>query len=222
MVSCSRIRQDGQTRTPLTVCCPPPRRPPRSHRCRHRGHRTRGHRRRTPDAQDPDIGQPTRGHRIRGQCTGHRTRGRGRVRRQSDLGTADIRTTSWTPRPPACPLDAEPWTCGRRLRRSATMTGSATVRYLPARDYPPHYQAPARSLRRPSRALAHCSPRNEFRVERRANGEPSSVMAGPCVPIRRQTQYICGGHGGSSLGVWGLSPVGGCGGCSAAVASAHE
>jgi hypothetical protein len=61
-----------------------------------------------------------------------------------------------------------------------------------------------------------------FRVERRASGDASSVMAGPCVPIRRQTQYICGGHGGSSLGVWGLSPVGGCGGCSAAVASAHE
>jgi hypothetical protein len=143
--------------------------------------RTQDARTPTPDTgrPHPDIGQPTRGHRIRGQCTGHRTpdtghrtRGRGRVRRQSDLGTADIRTTSWTPRPPACPLDAEPWTCGRRLRRSATMTGSATVRYLPARDYSPHYQAPARSLRRPSRALAHCFPQKMVCDE----GRPKASM----------------------------------------------
>jgi hypothetical protein len=181
MVSCSRIRQDGQTKTPLTVCCPPPRRPPRSHRCRHRGHRTRGHRRRTPDVHTRTLDSrrvdiayadsaPDTGHRT--PDTGHRTRGRGRVRRQSDLGTADIRTTSWTPRPPACPLDAEPWTCGRRLRRSATMTGSATVRYLPARDYSPHYQAPARSLRRPSRALAHCFPQKMVCDE----GRPKASM----------------------------------------------
>jgi hypothetical protein len=50
------------------------------------------------------------------------------------------------------------------------------VRYLPAPDFLPRYQAPARSLRRPSRALANCSPQR-LRVERRASGDASSVMA---------------------------------------------
>ena len=90
--------------------------------------------------------------------TGHRTRGRDRVLGQGDLDTAGtgqtFRTTTTT-RPPAGtpnrgPVDGT--CCARQRRRSATM------RYLPARDYLQHYQAPAQSLCRPSRALAHCSP----------------------------------------------------------------
>jgi hypothetical protein len=112
----------------------------------------------------PDIGQRTRGHRLRGQWTitpdtghptpgtGHRTRGRDRYADRR-LGTAGIRADILDPRPPDCPLGrrtVDLWTA------PSNDAGSATVRYLPARDYLPHHQAPARSVDQAA-SLAHCS-----------------------------------------------------------------
>jgi hypothetical protein len=58
--------------------------------------------------------------------------------------------------------------------------GSAVRPPASARHCRLHCQAAAGSLRRrPSGASAHCSPRR-FRVERRANGEASSVLASAC------------------------------------------
>jgi hypothetical protein len=107
----------------LAVWLPPHRRAPRSHRCRHsgRGRGTRGHRPR-------DIGRPHRtvdsgswtSHARTLDVhpdTGHRTRGRDRVLGQGDLDTAGTGQTSRTTT--TTRWDAEPWTCGRHLLRSA-------------------------------------------------------------------------------------------------------
>jgi hypothetical protein len=96
--------------------------------------------------------------------------------RTGRLGTAGIRTDILDHHDQrTARWDAEPWTCGRRLRRSATMTARRGWVSASAR-LPTALPAPARSLRRPGRASAHCSPRI-FRVERRAGGSRSSVMA---------------------------------------------
>jgi hypothetical protein len=119
----------------------------------------------TPGRPHPDIGQRMRGH-LRGHRTvtrtpdtGHRTRGRDRVLGQGHLGTAAPDRHPGPPRPPDCTLGRRTVDLWTAPAAPGNDEGSATVRYLPARDYLQHYQAPARSLRRPSRALAHCSPR---------------------------------------------------------------
>jgi hypothetical protein len=132
-LSRSRIRQDGQTGPswPLTAA----RRtdaPPRSHGCRRSGRRcgTRGHRRGTPDVHTRtldsgrvDIAYADTGWSHRTPDTGHRTRGRDRVCGQATKAPAGIRTDILDHHDhPTARWDAEPWTCGRRLRRSATMT----------------------------------------------------------------------------------------------------
>jgi hypothetical protein len=106
-----------------------------------RGRRTRGHRRGTPTSTPGHWTADawtshTRtldghtGHRT--PDAGHRTRGRDRVRGQGGLDMEGIPDRlPGRSRLPDCPLDAEPWTCGRRRRRSAT------VGYLPAPDYLP-------------------------------------------------------------------------------------
>jgi hypothetical protein len=63
-----------------------------------------------------------------------------------------------SPRPADCPLGrgtVDLWTAPSALGNDDR---SARVGYPPARDYLPRYQAPARSLRRPGRASAHCCP----------------------------------------------------------------
>jgi hypothetical protein len=149
----------------LAVWLPPHRRAPRSHRCRHRGRGrgTRGHRPRTPDVH---TGQWTvdRGHHMRGHWTFTRTPDTGRVDATefSDRATSTRQAPDrypGPPRPPDRPLGrrtVDLWTAPAALGND---DGSATMRNLPARDYLQHYQAPAQSLCRPSRALAHCSPR---------------------------------------------------------------
>jgi hypothetical protein len=105
--------------------------PTRSTRSPMQTQRTRDAERADTDAgtgrPHPDIGQRTRGHRMRGHCTvaGHWTpnawtrprprTGRPRHGRHPDRhrGPHDHPTARW---------DAQPWTCGRRLRRSPTMT----------------------------------------------------------------------------------------------------
>ena len=118
----------------------------------------------TPGPPHPDMGQRTRGH-LRGHRTvtrtpdtGHRTRGRDRVPGQGHLGTAAPDRHPGPPRPPDCTLGRRTVDLWTAPAAPGNDEGSATVRYLPARDYLQHDQAPARSLRRPSRALAHCSP----------------------------------------------------------------
>jgi hypothetical protein len=130
----------------------------------------------TPDADveraDTDLGTPDvhtgqwtadRRHHMRGHRTFTRTPDTRRVdateysdrrprhgRHRTDIPDHhDHPTARW---------DAEPRTCGRHLPPLGNDDGSATMRHLPARDYLQHYQAPAQSLCRPSRALAHCSP----------------------------------------------------------------
>jgi hypothetical protein len=146
MVEPFGTRRDRPDPALLAVWLSPHRRAPRSHRCRHRGRGrgTRGHRPR-------DTGRPHRTvERIlditcagTGRSPGHRTpdawtrpssrTGRPRHgRHQTDIPDHhDHPTARW---------DAEPWTCGRHLLRSANDDGSATMRYLPARDYLQHYQ----------------------------------------------------------------------------------
>jgi hypothetical protein len=164
------VRGHGRTARPDPSwpcgCCPPHRRAPQSHRCRHRGR-----------------GRGTRGHRPRDTGRPHRTVDSGRVditcadtgrspgHRTPDAWTRPSTRTGRTstrqapdrhpgpPRPPDRPLSRRTmdlWTAPAALGND---DGSTTTRYLPARDYLPRYQAPAQSLRRPSRALAHCSPR---------------------------------------------------------------
>jgi hypothetical protein len=148
--------------------------------------RTRNARTPTRDAgrPHPDIGHRTRGHRVRGHWTvtpdtGHRTPDAWTrpTTRTGRLGTAGIRTdildhhVQRTAR-----WDAEPWTCGRRLRRSATMTAR---RGWGIRQRETTYRATRRLL---GRSVGQAAPRRtallgRFRVERRANGDASSVMA---------------------------------------------
>jgi hypothetical protein len=165
--------EDGQTRALLAVWLPAaptrsmksPVQTPRT-RTRTRGHPTPGHRDvhpRTLDSRCVDTGRspghrtPDTGHRT--PDTGHRTRGRDRVLGQGHLGTAAPDRHPGPPRPPDCRLGRRTVDLWTAPAAPGNDEGSATVRYLPARDYLQHYQAPARSLRRPSRALAHCSPR---------------------------------------------------------------
>ena len=103
------------------------------------------------------------GHPDTGRSPGHRTpdawtRGRDRVLGQGHLGTAALDRHPGPPRPPDCTLGRRTVDLWTAPAAPGNDEGSATVRYLPARDYLQHYQAPVRSLRRPSRALAHCCP----------------------------------------------------------------
>jgi hypothetical protein len=111
------------------------------------GHPDTGH----PDAQTPtpDTGHRSRGHRTRGRRTPAED-GRGQV----DQGTAGIRI-SWGHHAGRLPRwDADPCSCGWRLRRSAAHASSA-VR-PPASPRPPIALPAARPLRRLRRASAHC------------------------------------------------------------------
>jgi hypothetical protein len=149
--------------TPGPCSCPPHRRAPRSRQCRHggRGRGTRGHRRGTPTST-PDFGQRTRGRHKRGHWTFTPDTGHVDATEHVDKATEarqasgqTSRTTTTTRLHTGTP-DRGPVGGACALAKD---DGSATVRSLPARDCLPHYQAPARPLRRPSRALAHCSPR---------------------------------------------------------------
>jgi len=159
------VRGYGRTARPgpsWPCGCPPHRRAPRTHRCGHSGTRTQNARTPTRDTghPHPDIGQPTRGHRIRGHWTvtpdtrhwtpdawSDRVRGQGDQTRKASrtdfLDDHDFPTARWDAR------TGDLWTAPAAPGNDE---GSATVRYLPARDYLPRYQAPARSLRRPSQA----------------------------------------------------------------------
>jgi hypothetical protein len=129
-----------------------------------------------PGTPDVHTGQWTadRGHHMRGHWTFTRTPDTGRVdaTEYSDRATSTRQAPDrypGPPRPPDRPLGrrtVDLWTAPAALGND---DGSATMRYLPARDYLQHYHASAQSLCRPSRALAHCSPRND-RVERKAAG----------------------------------------------------
>jgi hypothetical protein len=119
------VRGDGRTARPgplLAVWLPAA--PTRSTMSPVQPQWTRTRNARTPTRDTgrphPDIGQRTRGHRghwtvTPDAWTRRRTRtGRPRHGRHPDiLDHHDHPTAHW---------DAEPWTCGRRLRRSATMT----------------------------------------------------------------------------------------------------
>jgi hypothetical protein len=131
----------------------------RRHRGRGRG--TRGHRPR--DTGRPhrtvDSGSWTSHARTLDvhPDTGHRTRGRDRVLGQGDLDTAGTGQTSRTTT--TTRWDAEPWTCGRHLLRSARRRLGDDEVPASAR-LPTALPGPARSLcQRPSGASAHCSPR---------------------------------------------------------------
>jgi hypothetical protein len=122
---------------------PPPRsrtspRPDTADAATHR-HRTptpdadTGRRHRTPDSGhlDAQTPAPDTGHRSRGQAsvdTGHSHRtpdtGRWPRTRTGDEGAAGI-PTSWPPRRATARWDAQPCSCGRRLRRSTAHAGSA-------------------------------------------------------------------------------------------------
>ena len=109
-----------------------------------RGHR-RGHRTSTPGHWTADAW--TSHTRTLDGHTRHRTLDTGRVelrvRGQGDLDTEGIPDRlPGRPRLPDCQLGRRTVDRGRRRRRSAM------VRDLPAPDYLPRYQAPARSLRR--------------------------------------------------------------------------
>jgi hypothetical protein len=171
----SRIRQDGQTRAPPG---PVAARRTGAHEVigadtADAGRGTRGHRREnrtcTPGHWTADAWTshtrtltvtpyPWTSHAR--TLDGHTGHGRVDASEYADRATSARRAsgqTSWTPRPPDCPLGrrtVDLWTAPAALGND---DDSATVRYLPARAYLPHHQAPARSLRRPSRALAHCS-----------------------------------------------------------------
>jgi hypothetical protein len=138
---------------------------------------TRGHRPRDTGRPHSAIAQRTRGHRIRGHrpdtglvdATEYADKRPRHGRHRTDiLDHHDHPTARW---------DAETvdlWTAPAALGND---DGSTTVRYLPAREYLQHYLASARSLCRPSRALAHCCPRTISGRNRRAGGIGSSVMA---------------------------------------------
>jgi hypothetical protein len=126
-----------------------------------RGRRTRGHRRGTPDihtrtldSRRVDIAYADTGRSHRTPDTGHRTRGRDRVRGQGDLDTEGIPDRlPGRSRLPNCPL-------GRRtvdLWSAPSALGDGEV---PASARLPTALPGACSVApsaRPSRALAHCS-----------------------------------------------------------------
>jgi hypothetical protein len=161
----SRIRQDGQIQTPLLTMWLP-RRTDELHELTGadtagRGRRTRGHRRGTPDihtrtldSRRVDIAYADTGRSHRTPDTGHRTRGRDRVRGQGDLDTEGIPDRlPGRSRLPNCPL-------GRRtvdLWSASSALGDGEV---PASARLPTALPGACSVTpsaRPSRALAHCS-----------------------------------------------------------------
>jgi hypothetical protein len=148
--------------------CLPHRRPPRPHLGRTQ--RTR---------ECTDTGRPQRTPDTRTLRRPHRTMDTGRVDRHA--WRLDVRTGHWPlaagrgcghadekhgrrphlPRPPRS--TAAHWTtqrcsCGQRLRRLATLTARRWG-HLPARDCLLPCRVAARSLRRLSRASAHCCPR---------------------------------------------------------------
>jgi hypothetical protein len=130
------------------------------------GHSGRGNAR-TPDAGHPDAQTPApdSGHRSRGQTrveTGrpHRTLDAGRWPRMVDTLTK-ARPAPHLPRPrrpAAAHWATQRCSCGQRLQRLATLTARRWG-HLPARDCLLPCRVAARSLRRLSRASAHCCPR---------------------------------------------------------------
>jgi hypothetical protein len=165
------------------AACPPPRSTThfgRTQRTRERtdtGHRT------------PDTGTLRRPHRTLDTGpvdrhawtlvarTGHWTPNAGRGRGQGDEGTAGIRT-SWPPpeRPPAGRRAVFPWTAPAALGSPGRLGGEAPAS---ARDA---YHGTGQLL---GRSVGQAAPRRtavlgRFRVERRASGDASSVMASLC------------------------------------------
>jgi hypothetical protein len=138
-----------------------------------------------PGTPDVHTGQWTadRGHHMRGHWTFTRTPDTGRVDAteyaDSRQGTAGIRTDILDHHDhPTARWDAEPWTCGRHLRHSATMT--ARRRDVPASARLPTALPGACSVAPSAKPrLGALLSSDEFRVESRAGGRPSSVMAPP-------------------------------------------
>jgi hypothetical protein len=134
--------------------------------------------------RSPPSGTPLPNRKRRGQATDDR---HGRIRTSSDNHNQEDD-----------PPDAGPllWAgaCG-----SATNDRSAMAR-LPARPSPPQRSGSCSvSHRAPGRASAHCCPQNEFRVERRANSDASSVMAG--ASLQREQRAL-------EAALWSRSGVG--------------
>jgi hypothetical protein len=142
---------------------------------------------RTQNARTPtrDTGRPHRtldnrpwtshsGHWTVTPDTGHRTRGRHRVRGQSTKARHASGQTFWTTT--TTRWDAEPWTCGRHLRHSATMTARRP-------DVPASARLPTRTTGRLlGRSVGQAAPwrtalLRRFRVESRERRCPSSAMA---------------------------------------------
>jgi hypothetical protein len=143
------------------------------------GHRGRGNARTVDAHQGPDARTPETSQRTPGRSdvrTGHWTpvgwtgkRGHWSLApdtgRRTLAGDADrVTTTRPASRPPGPPRrvivrwDAQLCSCGRDLRGSAAHAGSA-VRSPAGARLPLALPCSARSLRRPRRASAHCSPR---------------------------------------------------------------
>jgi hypothetical protein len=112
--------------------------------------------------------------------TGHRTPDTGHRTLAEDVDrVTKARPASGPPGPPrraTARWDAQPCSCGRRLRRSTAQAGSAVRPPLPARDSVS--PAAAWSLRRGRAAARRTAVLGMIRVERRAAGEASSVMQG--------------------------------------------
>ena len=180
------IRQDGQARALLAVRLPAAL--DALHESPAQTQRTRNARTPTRDAgrPHPDSRTSTSGHWTPNAWTSHAWTLDGHTGRRTPdawtrpttrtgrLGTPGIRTDILDHHDhPTARWDAEPWTCGRRLRRSATMTARRGWVSASAR-LPTALPAPARSLRRPGRASAHCSPRKSLgsRVARDGDWHP--------------------------------------------------
>jgi hypothetical protein len=189
--------QPATTPTPAIPAVRRPAPPPRSRTSRRpdtadaqrtntgRPHRTPDSGRRTADTwtlrrphRTPDSGPVDRQAWTLAARTGHWTPDAGRGRGQADEG----RPASGPPGPPrraTARWDAQPCSCGRRLRRSAAHAGSVRP---PARDsVSPAAAWPRRRGRAAPRRTAVLG---RLRVERRANGDASSVMARPSVAGR--------------------------------------
>jgi hypothetical protein len=193
----SRRRQNGQTRGP-----PPGRVAARRTDALHEKAPVQTQRTRTRNARTPmpdtgrphlDIGQRTRGHR--GHWTVTPDTGRVDPTEHTDraprLGRHPDRHPG-PPRPPDRPLGRRTVDLWTAPAARGNDDGSATVRYLPARDYLPHYQ------RLLGRSVVQAAPwrtavLGRFRVERRARRWRSSVMARlPLAGKQRAAEVACG------------------------------
>jgi hypothetical protein len=195
-----------------TAACPPPR--SRTSLRSDTAHATTPrHRTPTPDARQrtPGRSDARTGHwtPVRGQASvdtgrSHRTPDTGRGRGQGNEGTAGIRT-SWATTPSDRTL-ARPtvflWTAPAALDSPCRLGGEAAFQ----RELASRTTGSCLVVRRGRAAPRRTAVLGRFRVERRANGEASSVMARPSVADSSEGwRQPCG------VGL-ALGPVGGLGG----------